>query len=471
MRSIALATRDILGDSTLNRRWYLPGVALVLLSIPLHQPLVLVVGVLLLLVVGLTDVWLTFCLQDVHYQRQLSERRVLFGEEITLAIVVENAKLLPLPWLEVDDAISSALHLKDQPTRHDLASSQVMLECLFSPSWYERITRRYTLQCRQRGVHALGPTRLRSGDIFGFRTREIALANTQYVLVYPLVVPLVRFGLPARHPFGDKRAPRRLLEDPTRVIGVRDYAYGDSLRRVHWKATARTMALQSKVYEATTTYTLVIFLNMSARMDAHYGIHPEIQELSVCAAASVAHWGIDEGYAVGLYANSIMHMPDEERTRRGGQEEQASGNEQERELEVQAMLRRRRVHIPVSGHEEQRKRIMEVLARVQPFFGSSIEELILSERTHLPAGSTIVVISSSVSELLIDTLTRLRQNGHVVTLLLVGESALALKLSGIPVYAIGGEATWNSLQAAYARTVAHPAQQGEHGIAISGFAL
>src|SRR5205823_12615047 len=97
----------------------------------------------------------------------------------------------------------------------------------------------------------------------------------------------------------------------SRVIGVRDYAYGDSLRRVHWKATARTMQLQSKVYEATTTHALVIFLNIMARLDAYYGIHPELQELATCAAASVTNWAIDQGYAAGLYANTIMFMPED----------------------------------------------------------------------------------------------------------------------------------------------------------------
>src|SRR5205807_7331207 len=101
-----------------------------------------------------------------------------------------------------------------------------------------------------------------------------------------------------------------LLEDPSRVIGVRDYTYGDELRRVHWKATARKMELQSKVYQATTTYTLVLFLNVMAQLDTWFGIHPELTELAICAAASVAGWALDQGYAVGLYANTVMYMPE-----------------------------------------------------------------------------------------------------------------------------------------------------------------
>src|SRR5205823_4807154 len=137
----------------------------------------------------------------------------------------------------------------------------------------------------------------------------------------------------------------------SRVIGVRDYAYGDSLSRVHWKATARTMQLQSKVYEATTTHTLVIFLNVIARLDAYYGIHPELQELAICAAASVTNWAIDSDYAVGLYANTIMFMPDEMPSLSLEQDPTERPNV---EVAVSAQLERRRIHLPASSSQEQR---------------------------------------------------------------------------------------------------------------------
>ncbi|TMB81121.1 MAG: DUF58 domain-containing protein, partial [Chloroflexi bacterium] len=234
----------------MNRRWYYLGPILIAASIPFHQTLLIIVGLLVLVVIGTTDIWYTYCLRQLYYQRQFSEQRVLFGEEVTLWLTVENAKLLPLPWLEVEDTIPRALTMAGQQLRVSVIGDTAILDNLFSARWYERVTRRYTIQCNARGVHKFGPAVMRSGDVFGFLSNEETLANWQYLLVYPLVVPLTRFNLPSRHPFGERRAPRRLLEDPSRVIGVRDYAYGDSLRRIHWKATARMMQLQSKVYEA-----------------------------------------------------------------------------------------------------------------------------------------------------------------------------------------------------------------------------
>ena len=121
---------------------------------------------------------------------------------------------------------------------------------------------------------------------------------------------------------------------------------------------ARMMQLQSKVYEATTTYTLVIFLNVVAYFDTIHGLQPEIQELAICAAASVADWALNEGYAAGLYANTLMFIPEEKvpfDTKQGAEETQ------ELDATMAIELKRRRIHLPPSTSEDQRKRIMDML--------------------------------------------------------------------------------------------------------------
>ena len=426
----------------MNRRWYFLGLVIFGASVPFHQPLLIVIGLLVLVVIGTTDIWYVFCLRHLRYQRHFSEERALFGEEVTLSLALENAKMLPLPWVEVEDILPRALTLANQQLRTSLVGDTATLENLFSTRWYERVTRRYTLQCTARGVHKFGPTVVRSGDVFGFFSNEVSIDNWQYLLVYPLVVPLTSFSLPARHPFGDRRAPRRLLEDPSRVIGVRDYAYGDSLRRVHWKATARTLQMQSKVYEATTTYTMALFLNVGGQFDSIYGVQTDILELAICATASVADWALNEGYAVGLYANTLMFIP-EEHLQYADEEEDETGQGISEALAAQ--MKRRRIHLPPSSSTDQRRRIMDVLARIQPYFGSTLDEILQAERTNLAAGTTVIIVTSTVSDRLLDTLTRLKQSGHGVTLLYAGDALPPLRLAGVPIHHLGGSETWKKL--------------------------
>jgi hypothetical protein len=92
-----------------------------------------------------------------------------------------------------------------------------------------------------------------------------------------------------------------------------------------------------------------------------------------------------------------------------------------------------------------------VLARIQPYFGSSLEDVLEAERTHLPIGATIVVITSTMSDRLLDTLAHMKQSGHAVAILFTGDSLVPTKMAGIKVYAIGGEDTWKELEATYSR--------------------
>lgn len=441
---------------------YMLGGFVLLISIVTHIPLLLVCSLIFLLALGITDLWANYCLQEVHYQRHLSEKRVLFGEEITLSISIENAKLLPLPVIQVDDVLPRALPLKGQAFRKTLISNMVTLEGLFSLRWYERVTRTYTIQCINRGIYTFGPAKLSSSDPFGFISRELQDTSINHILVYPLVVPLTSFQLPSQRPFGDLRTARKLFEDPSRVIGVRDYVYGDSMRRVDWKATARTQQMQSKIYESTTTYSLAIFLNSAVQLDNYYSIHPALQELSICAAASISNWAIDEGYTVGIYANTPMSLIDEDFSA----ETLASQN---LDKSIADQLKRRTVHVPAASSEDQRQRIMETLARIQPHMGSPLEEVMHTQRPHLPIGTTIVVITNQINERMMEVLLHMRRSGHAISLLLVGDNPPPTRLAGIEVHYLGGEELWDRLQTTYGHVQLE--EENERNLESMGFQL
>jgi len=56
-----------------NRRLYYLSIAIILVAILLHQPLLVVLGLLILVITGTTDIWARYCLQDLYYQRHFSE--------------------------------------------------------------------------------------------------------------------------------------------------------------------------------------------------------------------------------------------------------------------------------------------------------------------------------------------------------------------------------------------------------------
>ncbi len=426
-----------LSDEQLRSRrpWYWVALALLIFSAIFRQPLIFVAALLALALAVIPELWYRFCLSGLVYRRQLGERRVFFGETITLRLSVENRKALPLPWLEVEDEFPERLTLQGGKLEPHFKTRRMLLATALSLWWFQRVSRRYHIQCVARGVFTLGPVKLRSGDPFGILTREQQFEALDTLLVYPPILPIERFGLPSRHPFGEQKAQRRLLEDPQRVVGARDWQPGDDLRRVHWKATARALTLQSKVYEPTTTWTLALFLNVNGYPNPALGVNPDLLDLTMTAAASVAAWASEQGYAIGLFSNGVQALTELDEPQAAVVAERKEG------------YSATQVRLPPSSRPEQLPRVLETLARLIPFWGAPIEELFLREQTRLPAGATIVLVSTAaaVTPVVVEMLLLARARGHAAALLLVGNEPV--EAPGLLVYRLGAEEVWHEIVA------------------------
>ncbi|HYN90016.1 MAG TPA: DUF58 domain-containing protein, partial [Ardenticatenaceae bacterium] len=330
--------------------------------------------------------WSRHALRRVFYQRRFSENRAFVGETVTLTLSLTNRKVLPLPWVRVDDEFPLRTPLIEGSLGPSSRSNMGTLVSLASLGWYERVTWRHDLFCAERGIYHFGPATLRASDIFGLFERTVDHPRHDRLIVYPRVEPLERLGMPSKDPFGARRAPQPLFEDPVRTVGVRDYHPEDPLRRVHWKATARTQRLQARVWEPTEAQQLVVLLNV-ATFERHWeGVLRDLMERTISVAASIAAQAFDERQIVGLVAN-------------------ASSPQSDQELRV----------LP-GRSPDQLRWILEALAMVTSFTTMPIERMVSNTSTRLPWGATLVVVTAVVSEPLQVTLLRLRAAGRRLTL-------------------------------------------------------
>ncbi|MBI2864361.1 MAG: DUF58 domain-containing protein [Chloroflexi bacterium] len=391
-------------------------VVLLLVSTITRQVALLAVALLVLLSYLAARLWQRYCLSRIDYEREFGEKRVFFGEEVDLKIRVANRKVLPLAWLDVEDDFPLAVTLLGSDCLPHYLTGRVLLHNLLSLRWYERLTRRYRLRCNVRGYHCFGPVRLRSGDLFGFFHREETLPHRDYLLVYPKVVPISALNIPSKQPFGELKTRQPIFEDPSRLAGVRQYAYGDSLRRIHWKASARTQELQVKLHESTTTIDLIVFLNLTTFEFAWQGTNPILLELAITTAASLVNHGIEEGYRVGLIVN---------------------GNQTNSTQPIRIMP---------SQDPDQLTRVLEALAKVTTMASMSIESLLDRESKNLPWGATIAVVTPLVTADLLAELARLKKAGRRVALIHTDVVAPAGNLDWLTIYSVGGEEVWHELQ-------------------------
>lgn len=389
--------------SLYSKRWPYIVAALILLGALLQEGTLITVGVLAGLALGIAWLWRRYALDGVEYERVFSQERAFPGETIDLVTRVTNRKLLPLPWLTIQDEFPTRLPLlkgKLEVTSQPLIG---LLSHLVALRWYERVSWRHQLQATARGFYVFGPATVRSGDMFGLFEAAEERAGQSALIVYPRIVTLERLGLPSKNPFGEMRSPQRLFEDPSRTVGIRDYQTGDSFKRMHWKATARRQQLQVRVYEPTATPALAIFLNVSTGEHFWQGVDSVTLEQAITTAASLANWALEERYAVGLYCNAPIHQGDQP------------------------------IRLRPSRNPQQLTAILESLAKLNPFAMMSLANVLEVEAGRLHWGATVIIVTATLSEPLQATILRLHEAGRRMVALTFSPAAEAVHIPGVVV--------------------------------------
>jgi hypothetical protein len=113
------------------------------------------------------------------------------------------------------------------------------------------------------------------------------------------VLPLRQLSIAPGGWAGDQQRRRHALEREISDVGVRNYAPGDSLRRIHWRVSAHSDTLIVRQLEAVSSADWWIFVDLQAAVQAGSGLDSTL-ELSIVLAASLAVHGLKERRRVGL---------------------------------------------------------------------------------------------------------------------------------------------------------------------------
>lgn len=414
--------------------------ALTIISLASQQPLFLLGAALLASLDIVPNLWYRYGLRSIRFNRRIAQRTIPLGSVVEVEVAVENRKPLPLSWLEVRDEFPDGLIVQGRTLAPSERIGRATLRLTLALSGYQRLRRRYQLLAVERGVYHLGPTTLRASDPFGIQTAQADMETPATLIVRPLVTSLERLNLPSVAPFGEHRSSTRLLDDPLRVSGIRDYAPGDDPRRIHWKATARAGALQSKIYDPSTRHALVIFLDLRV-WAGQTATDAALSELAICAAASVATWAHAQRFSVGICANAPAQL------------DQPAAAHGPRPPTVRLAQARRLLRLPPSASARQLGAIQDGLGRLMTIQTTPMQAVLARELTRLPLGATVVYIGadSALDAGLLATLRRAQTNGHPVTLMLTQTEAAAdtplpsPALTHLVSHIIGGRALWQSL--------------------------
>ena len=363
---------------------------------------------------GLAKLWSRVSLQGIAFDQMLNKRRIFPGEFIELSLILTNRKPLPLPWIQVETELPPDLKSTDSiipaPSRND--------GCLRHTTalwWYRSIRWRHRIRAAKRGYYLLRPAIITSGDIFGLYANSHTADIPEAILVYPKIFPIEYFNLTSLTPSGETRTENQLCHDPTRPIGVRDYCPGDSLRYVHWKASARHQKLQVKVFEPTVSRNTALLLDVES-FHKDGTCNEDNFETAISMAASLAYQWLNKGDPVGLFINT--------RLADSGQA----------------------VSLTPGSHQNQINEILTAFAKTTTSPKSSFEEFIKNEGARIPYGTKLVILADTLSDALYTLANNLRSTWPDLVILNTGNPHSRTNQNRIPTYHISRAGNIENLQ-------------------------
>jgi len=240
-----------------------------------------------------TRLWCKASIRHVHYDLILDKKRVFPGESFALDIELENAKLLPIGFridVPPNDLFRSTF------TSNGFNRQGTLM-------WFQKVT--FNLKCEAacRGIYEIGSANLIIGDLFDFFQNELSETPSRRLIVYPRIVELSPFFISPKALFGIPKAKTPVL-DPVYIEGTRDYQSGSPSKYIHWKASARYLRLQEKIFEPTVQQKILFVLDVKSFFENNADT-PFERTIEVIASIAVQYDRI--GYPIGLMTNGHVN--------------------------------------------------------------------------------------------------------------------------------------------------------------------
>ncbi|WP_173917444.1 DUF58 domain-containing protein [Halobacillus sp. Marseille-Q1614] len=315
-------------------------------------------------------------------KRTLSKRVATAGETITVDISIDRKFPFPMYYCVVEEYFPESLMKKDlrldkfkkMSEETDMEEKRVVKKVSF-PWMKRKLSYRYVLNHIPRGAHQIRMLRIKTGDFFGFIRKEHVFEVEDHLVAFPYQRP-VRLSEKA-YSFEQGASPSfRLNEKSTNVVsGVREYVPGDRVSWIDWKNTAKNRQMMTKEFEQEKNVEMLLILNAVH----HNGMHPLSFEGAVEFSASLL--GELHNRSSQL---AFMTLGDKKR------------------------------YFPIQQDPMQKGNIEKHLAEIQPMGVVSFAKQLERERSALPRGMVVMVVSHQLDAQIVEILFRLAQKSKQV---------------------------------------------------------
>jgi hypothetical protein len=208
------------------------------------------------------------------FTQDIDKKLVMKGDKVNFLFTINNEDFLIYPYLKVTFYGANTVFARQFQTKS------------FSLLPRSKRTFAFELECKFRGYYEVGIQSVEIEDFLGLFRFTYKINETKYLTVYPRIVYLNRFKLQTNFLSETNTILDRKYEDMTTISDLRKYAFGDSIKKIHWKLTAKNREIMVKNYQSTSETSAIFVLDLRKNnyiTDINYMLEDKVIESVVAA--------------------------------------------------------------------------------------------------------------------------------------------------------------------------------------------
>jgi len=229
-------------------------------------------------------IWIHSLERNLWIERNIHQAWAAAGQSVPEKLKLVNHGWFPAIWIEITDSSSSL---------------ETPIRLVSDVAHHSSRTRYLSHLFKRRGLYTLGPTQIRCGDPFGIYTLTLFDENSTSILITPPLLNVNQIKIATGGFAGNETRRRGVIERDVSGGGVREYVPGDSLRYIHWPASAHFDNLIVRQLESAKSRDWWIFADLDHSAQTGHAQNSTL-ELVVVLAASLAVRGLEEHRRIGL---------------------------------------------------------------------------------------------------------------------------------------------------------------------------
>lgn len=206
-------------------------------------------------------------LKKWQLRREIEQQSIYAGDDISVSINIKRKIPFPISFCVVEDILPDSLNKMDHrfqsAKEQPIAYVDRQFKKVIFPWFKQDLVLQFHLKYVPRGEHHLEQIKIKTGDVFGFVTKEHVFKVKNELKVYPrrrkVNISEQMTGIEQ----GAISAPALNIRSAHIASGIREYAPGDKLSWINWKQTARKNKMMTKEFEQEKSTDTLIVLDSS----------------------------------------------------------------------------------------------------------------------------------------------------------------------------------------------------------------